>query len=84
MPDSSMQPGAGNPYSADALVIHLDHAGRPAGVVAPDLPHGPLTEVGPPLPFVKAVRQAALSPRGLDDHVGEEPDVLGSSRPDYS
>jgi hypothetical protein len=34
------------------------------------------------LPFVKAVRQAALSSRGLDDHVGEEPDVLGSSGPD--
>jgi len=33
------------------------------------------------LPLVKAVRKAALSPRGLDDHVGEEPGVFGGGRP---
>src|SRR5579872_1217458 len=73
--------GAGNPHSADALVTHLDHAGHRAGALAPDLLHRPRPEILPPLPFVKAVRKAALSPRGLDDHVGEEPDILGSGRP---
>lgn len=72
---------AGNPHSADALATHLDHAGHRAGALAPDLLHRPRPEILPPLPFVKAVRKAALSPRGLDHHVGEEPDVLGGGRP---
>jgi len=73
--------GAGNPQSADALVIDLDHAGRAVGNLAPDLLHRPLTEALAPLPFVEVIRKAVLSPCGLNDHVGEKPDVFGSSWP---
>jgi len=43
--------------------------------------HRPLTEALAPLPFVEVIRKAVLSPCGLNDHVGEKPDVFGSSWP---
>jgi hypothetical protein len=73
--------GAGYPHPADALVTHLDHADRRAGISAPDLLDRPLAEVRPPLPLVKAVRKAALSPRGLHDHIREEPGIFSGGGP---
>jgi hypothetical protein len=72
---------AGDPQSADALAADLDDAGRAVGDLASDLLHRPLTEARTPSPFIEVVREAALRPRGLDDYIGEKPDVFGSGWP---
>lgn len=73
--------GAGDPQPADALAADLDHADGAAGDLGPDLLHRRLTEARTPSPFVEVVREAALGPRGLDDHIGEKPHVFGGGQP---
>jgi hypothetical protein len=74
-------PGTGDPQSADTLVAGLDHAGRAAGDLAADLLHGLLTELLAPFPLVEVRRDAALSTRRLEHHVGEKPGIFGGSCP---
>jgi hypothetical protein len=72
--------GAGNPQSADALAIDLDHL-RAVGAVAADLLRRPLSKAIPPSQLIEVVRNAALSSCGLEDNVGKEPDIFGSGLP---
>jgi hypothetical protein len=73
--------GGDDPQSAGGLVIDLDHTGCAFSDLAEELLAGPLGEIGAPLLFIKAVRKAALSLGSREDHIGKEPDVLGSCRP---
>jgi hypothetical protein len=73
--------GASDPQSAGGFPSDLDDTGAAVGDLTPDLLQGPLTEALAPSPFVEVVRKAALSPRGLDDHICEESDVVGSGGP---